>query len=123
MAEVHKRMKALRGEPDPLKAVAAEIAKETRVLCFDEFHVSDIADAMILGRLLENLFEDGVVLVATSNYAPAELYPQGQNRSSFLSTIASLEQPLTVHQYLLSTPGLVVSQICGGAGCIVAILL
>ena len=96
MAEVHKRMKALRGEPDPLKAVAAEIAKETRVLCFDEFHVSDIADAMILGRLLENLFEDGVVLVATSNYAPAELYPQGQNRSSFLSTIALLEQKLTV---------------------------
>lgn len=52
MAEVHKRMKALRGEPDPLKAVAAEIAKETRVLCFDEFHVSDIADAMIFGAFV-----------------------------------------------------------------------
>lgn len=96
MAEVHRRMKALKHSEDPLKAVAAEIAKETRVLCFDEFHVSDIADAMILGRLLENLFEDGVVLVATSNYAPEELYPQGQNRSSFLPTIALLQSKLTV---------------------------
>lgn len=96
MAEVHKRMRDKRGEPDPLKAVAKNIAEETRVLCFDEFHVSDIADAMILGRLLENLFEEGVVLVATSNYAPSELYPQGQNRSSFLPTIALLEKKLTV---------------------------
>ena len=96
MAEVHGRMKALKSESDPLKAVAAEISKETRVLCFDEFHVSDIADAMILGRLLEYLFEDGVVLVATSNYAPSELYPQGQNRSSFLSTIALIENKLTI---------------------------
>ncbi|OSI22742.1 cell division protein ZapE [Neisseria dumasiana] len=96
MAEVHKRMKTLKSEANPLKAVAAEIAKETRVLCFDEFHVSDIADAMILGRLLENLFENGVVLVATSNYAPSELYPQGQNRSSFLPTIALIESKLTV---------------------------
>ncbi len=96
MAEVHQRMKAFKSEPDPLKAMAAEIAKETRVLCFDEFHVSDIADAMILGRLLENLFEGGVVLVATSNYAPSELYPQGQNRSSFLPTIALIEEKLTI---------------------------
>ncbi|MCS4533455.1 cell division protein ZapE [Neisseria sp. CSL10203-ORH2] len=96
MAEVHQRMKALKSEPNPLKAVAAEIAQETRVLCFDEFHVSDIADAMILGRLLENLFDAGVVLVATSNYAPSELYPQGQNRSSFLPTIALIEEKLTV---------------------------
>ena len=77
-------------------AFMAEIAKETRVLCFDEFHVSDIADAMILGRLLENLLNEGVVLVATSNYAPSELYPQGQNRSSFLPTIALIESSLTV---------------------------
>ncbi|EGV35527.1 cell division protein ZapE [Neisseria weaveri] len=96
MAEVHQRMKAYKSEADPLKSMAAEIAKETRVLCFDEFHVSDIADAMILGRLLENLFEFGVVLVATSNYAPSELYPQGQNRSSFLPTIALIEDKLTV---------------------------
>ena len=96
MAEIHQRLRGLKSEANPLKAVAAEIAKETRVLCFDEFHVSDIADAMILGRLLENLFNEGVVLVATSNYAPAELYPQGQNRSSFLPTIALLENKLTI---------------------------
>ncbi|SSY80621.1 cell division protein ZapE [Alysiella crassa] len=96
MAEIHQRMRDKRSEPDPLKAVAHNIAEETRVLCFDEFHVSDIADAMILGRLLENLFAEGVVLVATSNYAPSELYPQGQNRSSFLPTIALIEKKLTV---------------------------
>ena len=96
MAESHQRLRGLKSEANPLKAVAAEIAKETRVLCFDEFHVSDIADAMILGRLLENLFNEGVVLVATSNYAPAELYPQGQNRSSFLPTIALIEEKLTI---------------------------
>ena len=96
MAEIHQRLRGLKSEANPLKAVAAEIAKETRVLCFDEFHVSDIADAMILGRLLENLFNEGVVLVATSNYAPSELYPQGQNRSSFLPTIALIEEKLTI---------------------------
>ena len=96
MAEIHQRLRGLKSEANPLKAVAAEIAKETRVLCFDEFHVSDIADAMILGRLLENLFHEGVVLVATSNYAPSELYPQGQNRSSFLPTIALIEEKLTI---------------------------
>ena len=96
MAEIHQRLRGLKSKANPLKAVAAEIAKETRVLCFDEFHVSDIADAMILGRLLENLFNEGVVLVATSNYAPSELYPQGQNRSSFLPTIALIEEKLTI---------------------------
>lgn len=96
MAEIHERLKGLKSEANPLKAVASEIAQETRVLCFDEFHVSDIADAMILGRLLENLLAEGVVLVATSNYAPAELYPQGQNRSSFLPTIKLIEDNLTV---------------------------
>ena len=96
MQEIHQRMREKRNTPDPLKAVAQDIAVELRVLCFDEFHVSDIADAMILGRLLENLFAEGVVLVATSNYAPSELYPQGQNRSSFLPTIALMERKLTI---------------------------
>ncbi len=96
MAEVHQRLAAHKGEENPLEAVAAEIARDVRVLCFDEFHVSDIADAMILGRLLEGLFALGVVLVATSNYAPKDLYFQGQNRSSFLPTIALIERHLTV---------------------------
>lgn len=96
MAEVQERLKTHRSQSNPLKAVAQDIAKDVRVLCFDEFHVSDIADAMILGRLLEGLFTEGVVVVATSNYAPAELYPQGQNRSSFLPTIALIERELTV---------------------------
>lgn len=96
MAEIHQRLRDKRSEADPLKSVAQDIAEELRVLCFDEFHVSDIADAMILGRLLENLFNEGVVLVATSNYAPSELYPQGQNRSSFLPTIALLEKKLLI---------------------------
>ncbi|MDO5686044.1 MAG: cell division protein ZapE [Neisseria sp.] len=96
MADIHRRMRELKHAENPLAAVAAEIAKEVRVLCFDEFHVSDIADAMILGRLLDGLFAHGVVLVATSNYAPQDLYPQGQNRSSFLPTIALIETKLTV---------------------------
>lgn len=96
MAEVHERLKKHKSESDPLTAVAADIAKEVRVLCFDEFHVSDIADAMILGRLLEGLFAEGVVLVATSNYAPDELYPDGLNRGRFLPTIALINRELTV---------------------------
>ncbi|MBI0182029.1 cell division protein ZapE [Snodgrassella sp. W8158] len=96
MAEVQERLKDHHSQTNPLSAVAQDIAREVRVLCFDEFHVSDIADAMILGRLLEGLFEQGVVMVATSNYAPSELYPQGQNRSSFLPTIALIEKELTI---------------------------
>ncbi len=96
MAEAHRRMREHKNQANPLHAVARDIARDTQVLCFDEFHVSDIADAMILGRLLEGLLSEGVVLVATSNYAPAELYPQGQNRSSFLPTIALLEQRLDI---------------------------
>lgn len=96
MAEVHERLKNHRSQTNPLNAVAKDIAKEVRVLCFDEFHVSDIADAMILGRLLEGLFKEGVVIVATSNYAPTELYPQGQNRSSFIPTINLIQQKLEI---------------------------
>ncbi|WP_225747495.1 cell division protein ZapE [Eikenella sp. Marseille-P7795] len=96
MAEAHRRMREHKNQTNPLQAVARDIAREAQVLCFDEFHVSDIADAMILGRLLEGLLAEGIVLVATSNYEPAGLYPQGQNRSSFLPTIALLERSLDI---------------------------
>jgi cell division protein ZapE len=96
MAEVHQEMKLLAGEKDPLLALADKIAKSTRLLCFDEFHVSDIADAMILQRLLEAMFERGVVLITTSNYPPDGLYPNGLQRQKFLPTIALLKRELRV---------------------------
>lgn len=96
MAEVHHELKALAAEKDPLLALAANIAKATRLLCFDEFHVSDIADAMILGRLLAALFERGVVLIATSNYPPDGLYPNGLQRQNFLPAIELLKRNLRV---------------------------
>ncbi len=96
MSEVHQRLAERSHEENPLNMVANDLSKEVRVLCFDEFHVSDIADAMILGRLLEGLFQRGVVMVATSNFAPDDLYYQGQNRSSFLQTIALIKKNMTV---------------------------
>lgn len=96
MQDVHRQLRLLKGESDPLAAVAKRISVSVRVLCFDEFHVSDIADAMILGRLFSFLFNNGVVLVLTSNYAPKDLYPDGLQRASFLPTITLLQQTLDV---------------------------
>ena len=96
MREIHARMRALSGQEDPLEAIATEIAKELRLLAFDEFHVSDIADAMILARLLELLIAKGVVLVMTSNYQPDDLYPNGLQRSRFLPAIEILKRDLEV---------------------------
>jgi cell division protein ZapE len=96
MAEVHQEMKALAGTDDPLIALADRIAKSTRLLCLDEFHVDDIADAMILGRLITALFERGVVLITTSNIPPDELYAHGLQRKNFLPAIELLKRELKV---------------------------
>lgn len=91
MQWVHRRLFALTGTPDPLDAVAAELAAEVRVLCFDELFVTDIGDAMLLGGLLQALFNAGVVLVATSNQPPDELYADGFNRERFLPAIEAIQ--------------------------------
>ena len=90
MAHVHERRKCYRNVENPLELVAEEIAAETRVICFDEFSVTDIADAMLLGGLFAGLFARGVTLAATSNIVPEQLYSGGLQRQRFLPTIALL---------------------------------
>lgn len=92
MQFVHDELKQHRDRADPLEIVAEHIAARTRVLCFDEFYVSDIADAMLLANLLRGLFDRGVTLVATSNCAPDELYKDGLQRGRFLAAIKSLKE-------------------------------
>jgi cell division protein ZapE len=96
MYEVHDALKGLKAQRSPLDHLAADIARDIRVLCLDELFVSDIADAMILGGLFEGLWRRGVTLVATSNVAPDELYKDGLQRQRFLPVIALLEKYLEV---------------------------
>lgn len=96
MQEVHAELDSIKHHADPLVIVAQRIAQQAHLICFDEFHVSDIADAMLLGRLLRELLEHGVVLVATSNHKPDELYMHGLQRSRFLPAISLLKERLEV---------------------------
>ena len=96
MREIHRELHELKGTEDPLAEVAARTARRYRLVCFDEFHVSDIADAMILGRYLEQAMERGVEFVMTSNYAPDALYPNGLQRERFLPAIELLKRRLEV---------------------------
>jgi cell division protein ZapE len=96
MAEVHQALQQLSSQKDPLLTLARQICRETRLLCLDELHIDNIADAMILGRLFGALLEQGVILMTTSNYPPDGLYPDGLQRQHFLPTIALLKRELTV---------------------------
>jgi cell division protein ZapE len=96
MREIHRELDELRGTEDPLAAVAERTAERYRLICFDEFHVSDIADAMILGRYLEQVMDRGVEFVMTSNYPPDGLYPNGLQRERFLPAIELIKARLDV---------------------------
>ena len=101
MREVHERLREHAGERDPLALIAHEWRASLRVLVLDEFFVGDIGDAMLLGRLLERLFDEGVVLVTTSNTPPRDLYKDGLQRARFLPAIAAIEQ----HCHVLELAG------------------
>ncbi|MXU66841.1 cell division protein ZapE [Oceanomicrobium pacificus] len=99
MQEVHAGMKAARAEglDDPLEPVAAQVAEEAVLLCFDEMQITDIADAMIVGRLFDKLFARGVIVVTTSNRHPDDLYKDGLNRQLFLPFIDRIKEKLDIH--------------------------
>jgi len=96
MRDVHRELEELKGREDPLGALAARMAKRYRLICFDEMHVNDIADAMIVGRLLGRIMDLGVVCCMTSNYHPDKLYKDGLKRENFLATIDLLKERLDV---------------------------
>ncbi len=96
MREVHRELAALQGIQDPLRELARRIARRFRLICFDEFHIADVTDAMILDRVLEGLFDEGVVLMATSNFHPDALYPDGLHRDRILPAIERIKQNMDV---------------------------
>jgi cell division protein ZapE len=93
---VHRQLEEVKGMSDPLDEVARRIAKRYRLICFDEFHVSDVADAMILYRLLLKLFEHGTSFIMTSNYEPSTLYPDGLHRDRVLPAIELIQKRMDV---------------------------
>lgn len=103
MAFIHDELKTLEGQKNPLKTIAKRISAKTELLCFDEFFVKDIADAMLLGGLLQALFDAGVCLIATSNLPPEKLYERGLQREQFLPAIAALKQNLTIIAFTENT--------------------
>ena len=96
MREIHRDLDELKGSEDPIAAVAEKVSRKYRLVCFDEFHVSDIADAMILGRFLDKAMERGVQFVMTSNYPPDQLYSNGLQRERFLPAIELIKRRLDV---------------------------
>ncbi|MFT4063633.1 cell division protein ZapE [Paraburkholderia sp.] len=96
MHDVHLSLEDLRGQSDPLDALGRRLSSLYHLVCLDEFHVSDIADAMILYRLLSTLFENHVQIVATSNFFPEDLYPDGLNRDRFLPAIDLIKDKLEI---------------------------
>jgi len=98
MKNLHDELDNISGQKDPLKIAAKNISKETEVLCFDEFYVEDIGDAMLLGRFINELFENKVTLITTSNTHPDNLYKDGLHRSRFLSAIESIKENCEIYE-------------------------
>ena len=98
MRDVHRALEKIKGTPAPLSVVAERISSQYRLICFDEFHVNDIADAMILGRLLQALLDNRVMLCMTSNYHPDQLWADGLQRERFLPTIGLIKEHLDIVQ-------------------------
>ncbi|MCU7799781.1 MAG: AFG1 family ATPase [gamma proteobacterium symbiont of Lucinoma myriamae] len=98
MQEVHQQLKNLPKTPDPLPIIAKQMAQQSRVLCLDEFHVHDITDAMLLAGLLKALFSEGVILIATSNVSPDNLYKNGLQRDNFLPAIELIKNYLHIFE-------------------------
>jgi cell division protein ZapE len=98
MQDIHHRLRELQGQPEPLSIIAQQVARDTRLLCLDEFHVTDIGDAMLMRGLLEGIVESNVVLVTTSNQQPDDLYQHGLQRAKFLPAIELIKSSMEVLQ-------------------------
>jgi cell division protein ZapE len=97
MQDIHDQLQRYQGKSDPLQKIATQLAKQTKILCFDEFYVPDIADAMILGNLLTALFKEKIAIVTTANSAPDDLYKDGLQRERFLPAISLIKKHMYVH--------------------------